>query len=138
MRESLEFGVVGCTRSIILSHIPRQATSAVYPGGGDGGDGGGDGESNPIANDDGPTASCAVLCRVAIYAEKPNLRNFWAGSWLSLWTVARDSEGAGGLTISGSVRIRAHCFEEGNMRMETAKTCPPAALNKVGGPAGVS
>lgn len=75
---------------------------------------------------------------MAIYAERPNLRNFWAGSWLSLWTVARarrassESEGGGGLTIRGSVRVRAHAFEEGNMRMETAKTFPPAAIDKVG------
>ena len=99
----------------------QQATSAVFPGGGD-------------SSDDG-NASDGVLFRVAIYAEKPSLRNFWAGSWLSLWEVAASGGGSssagekGGLIISGRVRVRAHFFEEGNIRMETAKACPPAPLD---------
>lgn len=79
------------------------------------------------------TGSEGVALRVAIYAEKLNLRNFWAGAWLSLWELARgDASGGGdGWVLSGRVTVRAHCFEDGNMQMTTAKPCPPVPLDSV-------
>lgn len=79
------------------------------------------------------TGSEGVALRVAIYAEKLNLRNFWTGTWLSLWELARgDASGDGdGWVLSGRVTVRAHCFEDGNMQMTTAKPCPPVLLDSV-------
>ncbi len=117
-----------------------QAASAVFPGG---------------AGD----ADESVVLRVAVYAENINVRNYWAGSWLSLWEVARQE--GGGLAISGSAKVgrnrkrrkdlvimmvwidfvlcshspwcqvRAHYFEEGNMQMQTTKASPLSALDSV-------
>lgn len=65
-----------------------QATSAVYAG-------------------DGPTSF-----RVAIYAEKLNLRNYWAGSWLSLWQVGPEEGGNedGQVRITGQVKVRERAY----------------------------
>lgn len=92
-----------------LSSTHEQATSAVYP----------------CSSTDG-----GALCKIAVYAEKLNLRSFWSGSWLSLWEVAPGEEG-GALRISGSVSIRAHYFEDGNVQMQTSKVAPPQALDTV-------
>lgn len=76
-----------------LSPSLHQATSAVFAG-----EGGA-----------GPAASSSLSFRVAIYAEKLNLRNFWAASWLSLWEVTPEEEGGDGkakMRISGRVKVR--------------------------------
>lgn len=66
---------------------------------------------------------------VVIYGERVNLRNYWSGSWLSVWDV--DPERA---SISGTIKLRAHYFEEGNVQMQTSKSYSSAALSEPLGP----
>mmetsp|Transcript_2541 Transcript_2541/g.7975 ORF Transcript_2541/g.7975 Transcript_2541/m.7975 type:complete len:333 (-) Transcript_2541:63-1061(-) len=60
---------------------------------------------------------------VAIRGDKVNLRNFYAGGWASTWTAAVDGAG---YAVSGSVRVRAHYFEDGNVQLQSAKTVEAA------------
>jgi capping protein (actin filament) muscle Z-line, alpha len=80
---------------------------------------------------------------VVIYGERLNLRNFWSGSWLSVWEI-KDKQLSGtikvrapsfaacfsaplSLTFSHD-QLRAHYFEKGNVQMQTTKTLPPTSL----------
>lgn len=62
---------------------------------------------------------------VAIRGDKVNLRNFYAGGWASTWTAAVDGAG---YAVSGAVRVRAHYFEDGNVQLQTSKTCGEATV----------
>lgn len=39
---------------------------------------------------------------VIISSEKPNLRNYWAGRWTSVWTV---KTAVGKTTVSGDIKV---------------------------------
>ena len=54
-----------------------------------------------------------------------NLRNFWSGNWRSEWTVVL---GDGEALVSGAVKVRAHYFEDGNVQLQTSKTCGEATV----------
>lgn len=69
--------------------------------------------------------SCAAgaFCRdgsitISVAGERPNLRNFWSGKWLSNWVV---SLSPGEATVTGSIKVHAHYFEDGNVQLQTAK-----------------
>lgn len=55
---------------------------------------------------------------ICISGEKSNLRNYWSGKWLSTWTVVVGSSDA---TVSGTVKINAHYFEDGNLQLDNTK-----------------
>lgn len=48
-------------------------------------------------------ASSGTLHAV-IYGERLNLRNYWSGSWLSVWKIENATSGSP--TLSGSVKVR--------------------------------
>ncbi|KAH8061446.1 hypothetical protein JL722_4068 [Aureococcus anophagefferens] len=62
---------------------------------------------------------------VVISGESVNLRNFWSGNWRSEWTVVL---GDGEALVSGAVKVRAHYFEDGNVQLQTSKTCGEATV----------
>lgn len=81
---------------------------------------------------------------VVIYGERLNLRNFWSGSWLSVWEI-KDKQLSGTIKVRAPCRLsacfsaplsltfshdqlRAHYFEEGNVQMQTTKTLPATSL----------
>lgn len=45
---------------------------------------------------------------VVIYGERLNLRNFWSGSWLSVWEI-KDKELSGTIKVGSPCRLTA-CF----------------------------
>jgi capping protein alpha len=76
---------------------------------------------------------------VSVAGEKPNLRNFWSGKWLSNWSVKLSP---GQASVSGTIKVRicdvdvvcsadflifrifqvhAHYFEDGNVQLQTTK-----------------
>ena len=87
------------------------------------------------------------VLHVVIYGERLNLRNFWSGSWLSVWEI-KDKELSGTIKVCPPcplipacfsppislihflkpLQLRAHYFEEGNVQMQTTKTLPPTPL----------
>ena len=70
-------------------------------------------------------ASGAGQLSLVVSGEKLNLRNFWSGQFLSTWTVAL---AAGGPTVSGEIKIRAHYFEEGNVQLQSKKAVAAQTL----------
>jgi len=56
--------------------------------------------------------------QIVVSGEKLNLKNYWSGSWVSRWTLAGSGE------LSGSAKIIAHYFEEGNVQLNTSKEFP--------------
>lgn len=62
---------------------------------------------------------------VCVAGERPNLRNFWSGKWLSNWTV---SLSPGEATVTGSIKVHAHYFEDGNVQLQTAKDIAQVVL----------
>mmetsp|Transcript_6968 Transcript_6968/g.13545 ORF Transcript_6968/g.13545 Transcript_6968/m.13545 type:complete len:287 (-) Transcript_6968:131-991(-) len=59
---------------------------------------------------------------VVISAEKVNLKNFWSGSWVSTWVLE-------GGNLTGTSKVRAHYFEEGNVQLQTSKTYGPIPIS---------
>ncbi|GAB5032262.1 molybdenum cofactor biosynthesis protein [Nannochloropsis oceanica] len=71
-------------------------------------------------------AACAVYAQegalsVVIYGERLNFRNFWSGSWLSVWEIKEKA-------LSGTIELCAHYFEGGNVQMRATKTVPTTPL----------
>lgn len=58
---------------------------------------------------------------LSIAGERPNLRNFWSGKWLSNWAVQLSP---GEATLTGSIKVHAHYFEDGNVQLQTTKDIP--------------
>lgn len=56
--------------------------------------------------------------KVVISGEKINLRNYWSGNWRSSWVV--EVRGAQA-SLTGSLKVRAHYFEDGNVQLQTSK-----------------
>lgn len=75
-----------------------------------------------------PTRACAVYApsgspnTLVIYvsAEHINLRNWWAGSWVGRYEVT--GLGGGNPSFSGSITVRGHYFESGNLQLQSNKT----------------
>jgi len=63
-----------------------------------------------------------------VRGERVNLRNYWSGNWISVWTVVLGDE----VTIDGSIKLRAHYFEDGNVQLQTTKVFPAATLTVAG------
>lgn len=62
---------------------------------------------------------------VTVAGERPNLRNFWSGKWLSNWAVTLSP---GQAAVSGSIKVHAHYFEDGNVQLQTTKEVPSVAI----------
>lgn len=78
----------------------------------------------------GGRAACGVFSKggkltVVISGDKINLKNYWSASWVSTWTVE-------GGEISGTAKIRAHYFEEGNVQLHTTKDFPKLPVSGEG------
>lgn len=55
---------------------------------------------------------------IVLSAERANLRNYWSGKWTSRWEMdCSDSPS----TLSGSIRVHVHYFENGNLQLQTKK-----------------
>lgn len=61
--------------------------------------------------------------RVEISCHNLNFKSYWGGEWLSSWVI----NVASGF-ISGSVKIRNHYFESGNIQFNLSKDFPEAKL----------
>jgi len=61
--------------------------------------------------------------RIEISCHNLNFKSFWGGEWLSTWVI---TPAAG--TISGSVKIRNHYFESGNIQFNMGKDFLAAKL----------
>ncbi|KAH8047660.1 hypothetical protein JL722_12921 [Aureococcus anophagefferens] len=57
------------------------------------------------------------------YVESDEPAELLRGGWASTWTAAVDGAG---YAVSGSVRVRAHYFEDGNVQLQSAKTVEAA------------
>ena len=75
-----------------------------------------DGPHHAVYSRDGALA-------VVLRGERANLRNFYSGSWVSTWTA---KESGSGYAVSGTIRVRAHYFEDGNVQLQTSKTLEDA------------
>jgi len=64
---------------------------------------------------------------VVIRGERVNLRNYWSGNWISVWRLALSPDGAA--SVDGSLKIRAHYFEDGNVQLQTTKAHPATPLS---------
>ncbi len=60
---------------------------------------------------------------IAIAAERLSLPNFWVGKWASQWKVNPVTA-----TISGSVHVTTHYYENGNVQLHCAKQFAETAL----------
>lgn len=87
-----------------------------------------------VVNQYGRDASteCAVYCgdeektlTVVIRGERINLRNFWSGNWISIWAVGLNPAAS----ITGTIKVRAHYFEDGNVQLQTSKAHPETPLD---------
>lgn len=57
---------------------------------------------------------------IVISGSATNLRNFWSGSWRSVWSVPVPSGGAS-VQLTGDVKIVVHYFEDGNVQLHQKK-----------------
>lgn len=53
---------------------------------------------------------------IEISCHNLNFKNFWGGEWLSKWTVDLNSK-----SISGSIKVHNHYFEQGNIQINLNK-----------------
>jgi len=60
---------------------------------------------------------------INITGERPNLRNYWSGSWTSEWTVTPGGD------VTGEIKLHAHYFEDGNVQLQTTKPVPLVSLS---------
>lgn len=74
---------------------------------------------------------CGVYARggeihVIISSESVQLRNFWSGRWRAQYTIVPSGSSA---KLSGSVKIRCHYFEDGNLQLHQDKNFPTTAVS---------
>lgn len=65
---------------------------------------------------------------ILIYAERIQLPQYHAGSWLSRYTITISPASSNTLTMDGTVRIHAHTFENGNVQMNSTTTLGPITI----------
>lgn len=68
-------------------------------------------------------SAAGAFCRdgnisISVVGEKPNLRNFWSGRWMSNWNVVLSP---GEATVTGAIKVHAHYFEDGNVQLQSSK-----------------
>uniref|UniRef100_A0A7S1TQR4 F-actin-capping protein subunit alpha n=1 Tax=Phaeomonas parva TaxID=124430 RepID=A0A7S1TQR4_9STRA len=59
---------------------------------------------------------------IVLAGVKLNLRNYWAGSWTSTWTLA-------GTQLMGTVKVHGHYFEDGNVQLQVSKDVPAITVD---------
>jgi len=52
---------------------------------------------------------------ICVSAKNSNLKNFWAGSWRSVYTV--DVKDKGTTKLTGNTKVMVHYFEDGNVQL---------------------
>ncbi|PSK41813.1 hypothetical protein B9Z65_9199 [Elsinoe australis] len=62
-----------------------------------------------------PSSDDSSIAIVTV-ANKYSLNNFWSGRWRSVYTLSPSSS-----SLSGSIKVDVHYFEDGNVRMQTDK-----------------
>jgi len=82
------------------------------------------------------TASCygkkdggSYAVTMCISSARFNPNNFWNGRWRSVWTAKFSSSG-GSATITGTLKVNVHYYEDGNVQLTTET---PKQLNASGG-----
>jgi len=82
-------------------------------------------------------AGTKVVCCMSARASE--LNNYWAGLWLSEWTLEVPTGGSIG-TLTGKVAVNVHYFEDGNVQLDDKIVfqCELAATPAEVGPAFVS
>jgi capping protein alpha len=58
---------------------------------------------------------------IVLSGEKTNLKNFWSGKWTSSWSLKVNGSSA---ELSGDAKLHVHYFEDGNLQMQSSKSCP--------------
>lgn len=62
--------------------------------------------------------------KVEISCHNFNFKNFWGGEWLSSWIIDVANE-----TISGSIKVHNHYFEQGNIQFNLNRDFPATKVN---------
>jgi capping protein alpha len=62
---------------------------------------------------------------VLVSGERFNLKNFWSGRWSSEWHIRPSGSSA---TVTGTITLHAHYFEDGNVQLQTSKPCPEVSI----------
>lgn len=57
--------------------------------------------------------------RVEISCHNLNFKSFWGGEWLSTWVINTSAQ-----TVSGSIKVHNHYFEQGNIQFNLNKDFP--------------
>lgn len=68
--------------------------------------------------------------RVEISCHNLNFKSFWGGEWVSNWVYNLAEN-----TVSGSVRVHNHYFEQGNIQFNLSKDFPATKLKEQTGKA---
>lgn len=68
--------------------------------------------------------------RVEISCHNLNFKNFWGGEWVSNWVYDIASS-----TVSGSIRVHNHYFEQGNIQFNITKDFPATKVSTASGKA---
>ena len=67
---------------------------------------------------------------IEISVQNYKTENFWTGEWHSVWSV-KDS------TLSGSLKIRCHYYEQGNMQFNLDKEFDSVAVKDISSAASI-
>jgi len=59
------------------------------------------------------------MLTICLSARNVNLGNFWTGGWRSIYSVSVSRE-SGSVSMSASIKINVHYFEDGNVQMHDA------------------
>ena len=66
--------------------------------------------------------------RVDISCHNLNFKSYWGGEWISSWVID-----VAGQTVSGSVRVHNHYFEQGNIQFNINKDFAPTKIANLTG-----
>jgi capping protein alpha len=61
--------------------------------------------------------------KLVITGEKINLKNYWGGTWNSVWSLELSLNST--YKLSGEVKIQVHYFEDGNLQLNSSKPVVP-------------
>ena len=84
-------------------------------------------------NDENKALSAAAVygkggnLEIRVSGVASDLRNYWSGGWRSSYTVS--ISGGNSASVSGSVKLIAHYFEDGNVQMNTSNEFQGTAIS---------
>ena len=65
--------------------------------------------------------SAAITIKISCH--NLNFKNFWGGEWISTWVYDLGSD-----SLSGTIRVHCHYFEQGNIQFELTKSLDNIAV----------